>query len=124
VMGAFALLALVLAAVGLYGVIAYAVSRRTREIGIRLALGSDARRIRTMVLSEGMRPAYLGVALGLAGAVLLTRFLRSLLYQVAPIDGATFVVVSLVLLLVAALAVLVPAARASRLEPVEALRAE
>jgi putative ABC transport system permease protein len=124
VMGAFALLALTLAAIGLYGVIAYAVSRRTREIGIRLALGSDARRIRAMVLSEGMRPAYLGVALGLAGALLLTRFLRSLLYQVAPIDGPVFVLVALALLLVAALAVLVPAARASRVEPVEALRAE
>lgn len=123
-LGAFALLALTLSAIGLYGVIAYAVSRRTREIGIRLALGSDARRIRAMVLSEGMRPAYLGVGLGLAGAALLTRFLRSLLYRVAPIDGATFGLVAVVLLLVAAVAVLVPAARASRLEPVEALRAE
>jgi putative ABC transport system permease protein len=123
-MAAFALLALTLAAVGLYGVIAYAVSRRTREIGIRLALGSDARRVRGLVLSEGMRPACLGVALGLVGAALLTRFLRSLLYEVAPLDAATFVLVPLLLLVVAGLAVLVPAARASRLEPVEALRAE
>ena len=123
-MGVFALLALALAAVGLYGVIAYAVSRRTREIGIRLALGSDARRVRALVLRQGMRPAYAGVALGLGGAALLTRFLRTLLYGVAPIDGATFLLVPLVLLLVAALAVLVPARRASRVEPVEALRAE
>lgn len=123
-MAAFALLALVLAAVGIYGVISYGVTQRTREIGIRLALGSDARGVRDLVLRQGMRPAYLGALLGLASAAVLTRFLRAILYQVAPLDWVTFLLVPLALLGVAAAAVLIPAIRASRVAPVEALRME
>jgi predicted permease len=123
-MAVFALLALTLAAVGIYGVISYGVSQRTREIGIRLALGSDVRGVRDLVLRQGMRPAYLGVVLGIAGAVVLTRFLRAILYNVAPLDWVTFLIVPLVLLGVAAVAVLIPAIRASRVAPVEALRME
>ncbi|HYK10378.1 MAG TPA: ABC transporter permease [Gemmatimonadales bacterium] len=123
-MAVFALLALTLAAVGIYGVISYSVSQRTREIGIRLALGSDVRGVRDLVLRQGMRPAYLGVLLGLGGAVVLTRFLQAILYQVAPLDWVTFLFVPFVLLAVAAVAVLIPAVRASRVAPVEALRME
>lgn len=123
-MAAFALLALTLAAVGMYGVISYGVSQRTREIGIRLALGSDVRGVRDLVLRQGMRPAYLGVGLGLVASALLTRFLRSVLYHVAPLDWVTFVLVPVLLLGVAACAVLIPAVRASRVAPVEALRME
>jgi putative ABC transport system permease protein len=123
-MAAFALLALALAAVGIYGVISYGVTQRTREIGIRLALGSDARGVRDLVLRQGMRPAYLGAALGLVSAAVLTRFLRTILYQVAPLDWMTFLLVPIALLGVAAAAVLIPAVRASRVAPVEALRME
>ncbi|HZH41673.1 MAG TPA: FtsX-like permease family protein, partial [Gemmatimonadales bacterium] len=123
-MAVFALLALTLAAVGIYGVISYSVGQRTREIGIRLALGSDVRGVRDLVLRQGMRPAYWGVALGVTGGVVLTRFLRTILYQVAPLDWVTFLVVPVLLLGVAALAVLIPAVRASRVAPVEALRME
>jgi hypothetical protein len=123
-MAVFALLALTLAAVGIYGVISYSVTQRTREIGIRLALGSDVRGVRELVLRQGMRPAYWGVALGVAGALVLTRFLRAILYQVAPLDWVTFLLVPVLLLGVAALAVLIPAVRASRVAPVEALRME
>lgn len=123
-MAAFALLALALAAVGIYGVISYGVTQRTREIGIRLALGSDARGVRDLVVRQGMRPAYLGAALGLASAAVLTRFLRTILYGVAPLDWVTFLVVPIALLGVAAAAVLIPAVRASRVAPVEALRME
>lgn len=123
-MAVFALLALTLAAVGIYGVISYSVSQRTREIGIRLALGSDVRGVRDLVLRQGMRPAYLGVALGLGSAVVLTRFLRAILYEVAPLDWVTFGLVPLLLLGVALASVLIPAVRASRVAPVEALRME
>jgi len=123
-MAAFAALALVLAAVGVYGVISYSVSQRTREIGIRLALGADVRGVRALVLRQGMLPAAIGVIGGLVAAAMLTRFLTTLLFGVAPIDGVTFAVIPLLLLLVAAGSVFIPAARASRVEPVEALRAE
>ena len=123
-MAAFALLALTLAAVGIYGVISYGVSQRTREIGIRLALGSDVRGVRDLVLRQGMRPAYLGIGVGLAGAAFLARFLKAILYGVAPLDWLTFLAVPLVLLAVAVVAVLIPATRASRVTPVEALRME
>ncbi|MES2305111.1 MAG: ABC transporter permease [Gemmatimonadota bacterium] len=123
-MAGFALLALVLAAVGIYGVISYSVSQRTREIGIRLALGADVDSVRGLVLRQGMAPAVVGIGVGLACALLLTRYLGSLLYGVAPIDAFTFATIPLLLLLVAAGSVLLPAMRASRVEPVEALRGE
>jgi putative ABC transport system permease protein len=123
-MAAFAALALVLAGVGIYGVISYSVSQRTREIGIRLALGADVRGVRALVLRQGMLPAAIGVIGGVVAAAMLTRYLAALLYGVAPIDAVTFTVIPLILLLVAAGSVFIPAARASRVEPVEALRAE
>lgn len=123
-MGTFAVLALVLAAVGIFGVISYAVSRRTREIGIRMALGANVVDVRTLVLRQGMAPAVAGIAIGLAAALGLTRFLRSLLYGVAPLDAPTFIAMPAVLLLVAAASVMLPAVRASRVHPVEALREE
>jgi putative ABC transport system permease protein len=123
-MSGFALLALVLAAVGIFGVISYSVSQRTREIGIRLALGAGVSAVRGLVLRQGLVPATAGVALGLAAAVSLTRYLRSLLYGVAPVDALTFATVPILLLLVAAGSVMIPAMRASRVDPVEALRQE
>jgi putative ABC transport system permease protein len=123
-MAGFALLALILAAVGIYGVISYSVSQRTREIGIRMALGAETGSVRRLVLRQGMMPAGIGIAVGLAAALLLTRYLGSLLYGVAPIDALTFVAIPLLLLMVATASVLIPAARASRIAPSEALRAE
>jgi len=123
-MAAFAALALLLAAVGIYGVISYAVGQRTREIGIRLALGAETSTVRMLVLRQGMAPAALGVVVGLGAAFGLTRFLGALLYGVAPVDSVTFAIPPLLLLVVATGSVLIPAVRASRVEPVEALRIE
>ena len=123
-MAAFAVLALVLAAVGIYGVIAYTVSQRTREIGIRLALGAETHAVRMLILRQGMVPAVFGVVIGVVAAFGLTRFLSALLYGVAPVDGVTFALPPVLLLLVATGSVLIPAVRASRVEPVEALRNE
>ncbi len=123
-MAGFAMLALILAAVGIYGVISYSVSQRTREIGIRLALGADIASVRTLVLRQGMLPAGVGIVIGLSAAAFLTRYLRTLLYGVAPLDPATFAIIPVLLLLVAAGSVLIPARRASGVAPVEALRAE
>jgi putative ABC transport system permease protein len=123
-MAGFALLALALAAVGIYGVVSYSVSLRTREIGIRLALGADAAGVRTLVLSQGMVPVLLGLAGGLIAAMLLTRHLGALLYGIAPLDPITFTTIPLLMLVVAACSVLIPASRASRVQPVEALRSE
>ena len=118
------MLALVLAAVGIYGVISYSVSQRTREIGIRLALGADVGEVRSLVLRQGMAPAVTGIAIGLGLAIMLTRYLRTLLYGVAPLDPLTFGTIPVLLLMVAVTSVLIPAARASRVAPVEALRGE
>lgn len=120
-------MALVLAAVGLYGVIAYLVSRRTRELGLRMALGADTGRIRALVLRQGLRLAALGAGLGLILALVLSVVLESqlsssLLYQVEARDPLTFLLVPAGLLLVAFLATYVPAWRASRVDPLEALR--
>ena len=123
-MAGFAALALVLAAVGIYGVISYSVSQRTREIGIRLALGADVSAVRSLVLRQGLMPAVSGIAIGLGLAVMLTRYLRTLLYGVAPLDPLTFGTIPVLLLVVATASVLIPAARASRVAPVEALRGE
>jgi predicted permease len=123
-MSGFALLALVLAAVGIFGVISYAVSQRTREIGIRMALGADMASVRALVLRQGMAPAVLGIGVGIGSALLLTRFLSSLLHGVAPIDAPTFVAMPALLLVVAAGSVMIPAVRASKVQPVEALKEE
>ena len=119
-----ALVALVLGAVGLYGVIGYVVSQRTREIGVRIALGAVPASVRGMVLRQGLTLAAAGTALGLAGAVLLSRLLDAVLFGIDSRDPATFAVVPAVLLLVSALAAYVPARRASAVSPLEALRAE
>jgi putative ABC transport system permease protein len=117
---ALAVVALVLAALGVYGVLRYAVSKRTREIGIRMALGAERRSILGMVLRDGLTVACAGVLAGIAGASILTRFLSSLLFGVHTIEPLTFAAVSGFLLAVAAGACLGPAIRASRLPPVEA----
>ena len=120
----FGLLALTLASIGIYGIMAYTVSRRTNEIGIRLALGAQAGQILGMVLNESTRLALAGIAIGLGAALLLTRFLKSMLYGLKPHDPATLVCAAALLLTVALLAAWVPALRASRVQPVQALRHE
>jgi putative ABC transport system permease protein len=117
-------LAVVLAAVGLYGVVSWGVSQRVNEISIRMALGATFGEVRKMILLEGLRPALLGVAIGIPGAAFATGLLRSLLFQVRPFDPLTFVVVPLMLLAVAALASLLPAIRATRIDPTAGLRSE
>lgn len=122
--GLFAMLALVLALVGVYGVIAYSCAQRAREFGMRLALGASRPEIMQLVIRQGLRLAATGVAVGLIGAFLLTRFLASFLYGVKPTDPLTFIAVSLALIVVAVLACYVPAHRAAQVEPMVALRHE
>ena len=123
-MGVFGAAALLLAAIGIYGVISYSVAQRTREIGIRMALGASERNIVRSVVIRGMVPALAGVALGLAAAFGVTRVLLSLLVGVRPTDPLTFVAIAAILMLVAAVACYVPARRATRVDAVEALRSE
>ncbi|HEX9704250.1 MAG TPA: FtsX-like permease family protein, partial [Gemmatimonadales bacterium] len=123
-LGLFAGVALLLAAVGIYGVMAQAVARRTPEIGLRLALGAQARDVLGMVVGDGIRLAGIGVALGVAGAVAGSRLVVSLLYGVRPLDAVTFVAVPLALLGVAVAASYLPARRAARVDPMMALRTE
>jgi putative ABC transport system permease protein len=120
--GLFSTLALVLAAVGLYGVVAYAAAQRTREFGIRMALGARATNVLWLVLGQGLKLALVGVAIGLAAAVALTRFLTKLLFGVIPTDPLTIFAVAMLLALVATLACWLPARRATRIPPIEALR--
>lgn len=120
----FASLALVLAGVGVYGVMSYAVTQRTQEIGIRMALGAQVRDVVTLVMRSGLVLAIIGVALGLAGAFALTRLMRSLLFEVGPTDAVTFITVSVSLLVVALLACYLPARRATKVDPLIALRYE
>jgi putative ABC transport system permease protein len=123
-LGAFAVLALLLAAVGLYGVIAYGVAQRRREIGVRLALGATRTQVVAVVLRQGGGLVVRGIVIGFVAALLLSRSLAALLYQVRATDPVTFTVVPLVLGLVALLATAVPAVLAARLAPQAALRAE
>jgi putative ABC transport system permease protein len=120
-LGAFAALALLLATVGVYGVISYSVARRTHEIGVRLALGAERGSIVGMVVGRALLLGGVGVALGVAGGLALTRLLRSMLYEVSATDPAVFVGVSLFLLGVVALAGYFPARRAARVDPTIAL---
>jgi putative ABC transport system permease protein len=123
-LGGFAILALVLASIGLYGVMSYSVTQRTQEIGVRIAVGARAREVQVLVLGQGMRLTLVGVAIGLAGGVGVTRFMRSMLFNVSATDPATFVVIALVLVGVSALASWLPALRAARVDPMVALRSE
>ncbi len=123
-LGIASVLALVLSAVGLYGVLSYVVAQRTREIGVRMALGAEAGPVRRMVVGQGMRVVGVGVAVGLAVAVVSTRSLGALLYGVAAIDGVTFAVMSVMLLAIGVAASYLPARRASNVDPIESLRGE
>ena len=120
----FAGVALLTAAVGLYGLLSYSVGQRTREIGVRIALGADLSRMRWLVIGDALAPVAMGVAVGLVASLWLSRFVASQLYQVRPHDPVTFVAIVLLLLAVSAAAAFGPAYRASRVDPVEALRAE
>jgi putative ABC transport system permease protein len=122
--GAFAFLAVLLSVVGIYGVISYSVSQRTHEMGIRLALGAQSAHILRQVVAQGMRPVLFGLGLGVAASVGLTRLLASMLFGVAPTDPTTFVAVTLLLAWVALLACWLPARRATRVDPMVALRYE
>lgn len=123
-LGSFAAVALLLAAVGLYGVLAYLVSRRTHEIGIRLAVGAGRMDVLRMVLGQGLWLAVIGLATGTVAAMVLSRLIRGLLYDVSPADPSTYVIVAVVLLLVASAASAIPALRAARVDPLAALRTE
>lgn len=123
-LGIFSVLAVVLAAVGLYGVVSFLVGRRTREIGIRIALGATSEEVVTMVARESLRPAVLGMVLGVVVSLLGVRLLRSLLYGVSPYDPLTMTAVTAILALVVTAATILPARRASRVAPATALREE
>jgi putative ABC transport system permease protein len=123
-LGAFALFAVFLAAIGIYGVLSYSVHQRVRELGIRMALGAEPRNVLWMILAHGLSLAAAGLALGLAGSLVLTRLLGSMLYRVRPSDPATFIAVTLALLAVALVACWIPARRAMRVDPLVALRYE
>jgi len=123
-LSAFGITAVLLAAVGLYGVLAFVVSQRRREIGVRIALGATARNVVADVLGEGMRLAAFGMAAGLALALAITRLMSALLFGISPTDIATFAGAATLLSVIAVTASLVPALRASRVDPLVALRDE
>jgi putative ABC transport system permease protein len=120
----FAAIALALASIGIYSVLAYTVRRRVREIGIRMALGAQIRDVLRLVMMEGMKPALAGLAIGIVGALVLGRVVAGLVYGVSTRDPITYLSVSLLLALVALLATVVPAYRATRVDPIKTLRDE
>jgi predicted lysophospholipase L1 biosynthesis ABC-type transport system permease subunit len=121
---AFGLLALLLAWVGLYGVLSYAVATRTSEIGVRMAIGATPANVLRLVITDGMRVTVAGIAVGAAAAVAGTRFIQTLLFGITPTDPTTYAAVSLTLIVVALIASFLPALRAARVDPITALRAE
>jgi ABC-type antimicrobial peptide transport system permease subunit len=123
-LGIVSTLALILGAVGLYGVLSYVVAQRTREIGVRMALGAEASRVRRMVVVQGTRVVAIGVVIGVAVAIMSTRALGTLLFGVPALDVATFVGMSASMLVVGLLASYMPARRASTVDPMESLRGE
>jgi putative ABC transport system permease protein len=123
-LGLFAGVALVLAAVGIYGLMNYSVGRRTHEIGVRISLGADRTDVLRLVLRQGMAAALAGTVVGVGGSLLLSQLMAKMLYGVRPIDPLTFGGVAMVLALAALLAVVIPARKATRIEPMVALRNE
>jgi putative ABC transport system permease protein len=123
-LAAFAAVAGVLAAIGIYGVLAYAVVEQTREIGVRMALGAQPRQVLALVLRRGLSSTALGIVLGLIGAAAATRYLQAILYGITPLDTRTFAVVAAGFAAVAAIASYVPARRATEVDPMEALRVD
>jgi putative ABC transport system permease protein len=123
-LGSFAVTALFLAALGIYGVMSHAVAQRTREIGIRLALGAQRQNVFKIIIGHGMALTFVGLAAGLLIASALTRVLQSVLYAVSPLDPIIFASVGLMLMMVAALTCYLPARRATKIDPINALREE
>jgi putative ABC transport system permease protein len=124
VMGVFAAIAVLLSAVGIYGVLAYAVGQRTREFGVRTALGARSRDVLAMVLRQGLGLTSIGIGIGLAGAIALTRYIEGMLYGVTPLDPLTYVAVVALFAAVTSIASYVPARRATRIDTLTALRYE
>jgi putative ABC transport system permease protein len=123
-LGLFACVALILAMVGIYGVMSESVASRTHEIGIRMALGAQAADVLRMVVRQGMALAAIGIGIGLFGAFWLTQFMSRLLYEISPTDRTTFFLIPLVVALIVLCACLIPARRATKVDPLEALRYE
>jgi ABC-type antimicrobial peptide transport system permease subunit len=121
-LGAFAALALILAGVGIYGVVAYTASQSTHEIGIRMALGAQRRDVLRLIVAEGAKLTFVGTLIGIVGALALTRVMSSLLFEVKPGDPAIFAAVAILLALVAFAACYIPARRATQVDPMVALR--